>query len=376
MSKKDYYEVLGVSKTATEKEIKTAYRKLAMQYHPDKLKDGTSDEKMKELNEAYSILSDPEKRKIYDQYGADAANGKGYAGAGAGGFGAGFQGQGFSADFQDIFENIFGGFGRKRGGYAGSSKQRGDDYKSILRVSFMDAMQGTTIKQKLDKWELCLHCGGSGAESASDISSCPDCEGKGYTTRVVEGFFGQQMSQQACRRCDATGKIIKNKCSNCRGEKYIKVQKTVSIKVPEGANTGLTLKVAGYGGPGRNGGEPGDMYIQIQVDDHPYFIRDGYDIELNFPVSFIDIMLENNVKVPTPWGDVSIKLKKTYTDNKVIKIPHKGVIYKGIQGDLRLHLRVVIPDLDRKDKKVLTEVLANIKDDSNEKFVNKVNMSK
>ncbi|WP_416755573.1 DnaJ C-terminal domain-containing protein [Mycoplasma sp. VS42A] len=373
---KDYYKVLGVEKTATEKEIKTAYRKLAMQYHPDKLKDGSGDEKMKELNEAYQILSDPEKRKIYDMHGADAANGKGYAGAG--GFNGQYQSGGFNAgDFQDIFENIFGGFGGGRRSRTSSRtmRQKGDNYNSVLNVSFMDAIHGTTLKQKLDKWELCLHCGGSGAESTSDISTCNDCKGQGYTTKVVNGFFGQQMVQEPCRTCSGTGKIIKNKCTHCRGEKYLKVQKTVTIKVPEGADSGLTLKLAGYGAPGANGGEPGDMMIHVQVQEHPYYHREGLDLELDFPVSFIDIMLENSAKVPTPWGDVSIKLKKSYTDEKTIKIPQKGVRYKGSQGDLRLNLRVIIPDLDRKDRKAIVETIANANDTSNEKFVNKVNMA-
>ncbi|MHA3828837.1 DnaJ C-terminal domain-containing protein [Mycoplasma sp. Z1473D] len=368
---KDYYKVLGVEKTATEKEIKTAYRKLAMQYHPDKLKDGSSDEKMKEINEAYQILSDPEKRKIYDMHGADAANGNyaGFNGQYSGGFNAG--------DFQDIFENIFSSFsgGRARRGASRSMKQKGDDYNSVLNVSFMDAIHGTTLKQKLDKWELCLHCGGTGAESSSDITTCSECKGQGTTTRVVDGFFGQQMVQQACRTCGGTGKMIKNKCTHCKGERYLKVQKTVTIKVPEGANTGLTLKLAGYGAPGQNGGEPGDMLIHVQVLEHKYYKRDGLDLYLDFPVSFIDIMLENNVKVPTPWGDVSIKLKKSYTDDKLIKVPQKGVKYKDAQGDLRLNIKVIVPDLDRKDRKAIQEVIANTSDNSNEKFVNKVNMA-
>ncbi|SJZ45350.1 DnaJ C-terminal domain-containing protein [Mycoplasmopsis verecunda] len=380
MSKKDYYEVLGVAKTATEKEIKTAYRKLAMKYHPDKLKDGTSDEKMKELNEAYGILSDPEKRKIYDNYGADAANGRGFAGAGANYNGqyqqrGGFEGFG---GFEDIFENIFGGFSggsRSRKASNGASmKSRGRDYKSTLSISFMDAIHGTTIKQELDKWELCLYCNGTGAENPNDVIACNECKGQGYKTEYVNSFFGQQMVQSPCEKCGGTGKIVKTKCSKCRGEKYIKVKKTVTLKVPEGAHSGLTLKLAGYGAPGHNGGEPGDMLINVIVMDHPYFRRDGLDIELDFPVSFVDIMMENTVKVPTPWGDVSIAMKKSYLDSKVIKVPQKGVKYKGMQGDLRLNLRIIIPDFDRKDRKHIVETLSTVKDNTNEKFVNKVNI--
>ncbi|MFU2193288.1 DnaJ C-terminal domain-containing protein [Mycoplasma sp. 4079] len=375
MGKRDYYEILGVSKTATEQEIKTAYRSLAKKYHPDKLKDGTSDEKMKELNEAYSILSDPEKRKVYDQYGHDAANGRAGANPGGGNYyGGGFGGaQGFSEDFQDIFENIFGGFGgRRQRSSQGSYQQRGDDYRTNINISFMDALKGKTIKEKLDKWEMCMFCTGTGAENPNDLQTCSSCNGVGHKRRVVNSFFGQQVQQVVCETCHGKGKVTVSKCKKCRGEGYSAIQKTVSIKIEEGTVSGTRLKVAGYGGLGKNGGTPGDLYITVNVLPHKYYERDGMDIEMDFPVSFIDIMLENTVDVPTPWGNVKIKMKKTYTNSKVIKVPKKGVHFRGMEGDLRLHLEVIIPDLDRKNKKEVLAALQNVSDSSNQDFVQAV----
>ncbi|MCU9936540.1 DnaJ domain-containing protein [Mycoplasmopsis cynos] len=203
-TKRDYYEILGVNKNATEKEIKTAYRSLAKQYHPDKLKDGTSDQKMKELNEAYEILSNSEKRNIYDKYGRDARNGR----AGAGGFDAsGFEGfqRGFGG-FEDIFENIFGGFGSSSRKSSYNQPQRGDDEKIVKVISFMQSIQGDTLKETMNKYDYCLHCGGIGAESKSDISSRDKCNGNGYTFKKIRSIFGMTQQSVVCGYCSGTGK--------------------------------------------------------------------------------------------------------------------------------------------------------------------------
>ncbi|QCZ36969.1 molecular chaperone DnaJ [Mycoplasma nasistruthionis] len=363
MSKRDYYEVLGVSKNATDQEIKTAYRSLAKKYHPDKLKDGSSDEKMKEINEAYEVLSDSTKRQNYDAYGHAGANGAN-AGGGWGGF-SGFSG-GFGG-FEDIFDMFTGGSRRSK-----TAKRDGDDKEASIQIDFLDAIHGKEIKQKLQKWELCPHCLGSGADHPSDAVKCSDCDGKGTVRKVVQSFFGQQVVEQACSTCEGTGKKITKKCRECKGSKYIRVEKTVTIKIPEGASSGMRLILNGYGDKGVNGGEPGDLYIRVYVKEHPYFVRNGLDLMLDMPISFIDILLEKTISVPTPYGSTDIKLKKTYTDSKVIVVPGKGVKNKGFQGDLKINIRIIIPDLKKKDIKTLNEALVDVEDQSNADFNKKV----
>ncbi|WAM08738.1 DnaJ C-terminal domain-containing protein [Mycoplasmopsis cynos] len=370
-TKRDYYEILGVNKNATEKEIKTAYRSLAKQYHPDKLKDGTSDQKMKELNEAYEILSNSEKRNIYDKYGRDAANGR----AGSGGFDAsGFEGfqRGFGG-FEDIFENIFGGFGSSSRKSSYNQPQRGDDEKIVKVISFMQSIQGDTLKETMNKYDYCLHCGGTGAESKSDISSRDKCNGNGYTFKKIRSIFGTTQQSVVCGYCSGTGKKVIKQCSNCRGNKYIKTNKNVNIPIAPGTDNNTLLKLNGYGKPGINGGPSGDLYIEIKVQDHKYFHRKGYDLYLDFPVSFVDIMLENNILVPTPYGNITITLKKSYESGQIIKIPGKGVQHKNYVGDLKLILKIIKPTISRTETKELTKILEKLNDTSNSDFTNIVN---
>ncbi|TDV22873.1 molecular chaperone DnaJ [Mycoplasmopsis mustelae] len=366
-NKRDYYEVLGVSKNASEKEIKTAYRSLAKKYHPDKLKDGTSDKKMQELNEAYEVLSDSKKRSIYDQYGHEATNGQN-----PGGFG-GFSGfSNFAGGFGDIFENIFQGF---RGGSKTNENhpRKGADTKFVQEITFMQSLKGDTLKEKLYKYDTCLHCGGSGAESNADIKVCSSCGGSGYRHKVINSIFGRMQQQAVCDSCHGNGKQILKKCTLCKGNKYEKNLKTVNIPISAGIEDGTILKLKGYGQPGVNGGPAGDMYIQIEIQPHKYFERKGNDLYLNYPVSVFDVMLEKEVNVPSPYGEIKIKLKKDYRSGQVLRIPKKGIESKYGKGDLKLTLNFIIPDLSKKEQKVVLNSLQEITDTTNEDFLKQVN---
>ncbi|QZE12448.1 molecular chaperone DnaJ [Mycoplasma sp. Ms02] len=363
MSKKrDYYEVLGVAKNATDQEIKKAYRKLAMKYHPDKLKDGSSDEKMREVNEAYEVLSDAKKRANYDQFGHEGAN----AGFNSGGFNAG----GFG-DFGDIFSDFFSGFGgrsQKRSG-----PQTGDDYKTEIEISFMEMIKGVSLKRKFDKYELCLFCNGSGARSASDIQTCSTCNGAGQVIKNTRNpFFGIMQSREVCHDCSGQGTKVGHKCGECKGKKYIKNHKEATINIPAGVKSGSRMILKGYGAKGHNGGPAGDLYVFIIVKDHPFWKRDGDNIIMNFDVSVLDILNENAVEVPTPYGIQKIKMKKSYTTGKILKLDKAGIQSSRMTGDMKLIINVILPELSKKDEKKLIELTKNLEDSSNQSFVKNV----
>ncbi|MGZ9762328.1 molecular chaperone DnaJ [Mycoplasma sp. 394] len=357
-TKRDYYEVLGVSKTASEQEIKSAYRSLAKKYHPDKSTDADSHTKMQEINEAYEVLSDSKKRSAYDQFGHAGANGQYANGANYSDFASSFEG------FGDIFESIFSGFG---GGSRKTSNQprKGQDIHATMEITFMQSLMGENIKQKMYKNETCLHCGGSGAESASDIQTCSTCRGSGHVTKVARGIFGQMQQHVVCGTCGGVGKRIVKKCSVCRGNKYERQLKTVNLQIPQGIDDGRELRLDGYGEPGINGGSSGDMYIQIRIKPHKHFKRKDNDLYLNYPVSVFDVLAERDVIIPTPYGDVSYTLKRSYVSGQEIRIPGKGVKNKYGVGNLIVILSFIVPDISRKEAKLLNEVLAQISDTTN-----------
>ncbi|WP_036450785.1 DnaJ C-terminal domain-containing protein [Mycoplasmopsis opalescens] len=355
--KKDFYEILGVSKDATDAEIKAAYRKLAMEYHPDKLKDGSSDKKMQELNEAYEVLRDKTKRENYDRYGNPD----------------GQQGFDFGGGAGDIFSNFFSGFSGFSDLFGGSSRTnntptKGRDYMMNKEISFMDSIMGREITEKLTKHELCDHCSGSGAESLNDIKTCSTCNGRGSVRQVVKTPFGQMETSSVCSKCYGQGKEITKKCSVCKGKQYLKKEKKVTFSIPEGVESGERKKIPGYGERGENGGPSGDLYVQFIVKEHKYYVRKGLNLYLDLPVSFIDIMSSKVVKVPTPYGEVSFKLKPEYQNDRSLVIPNKGVKKSGRQGDLVITLKVNIPNLSRLDKEKVLSVFENIHDSVNEDF--------
>lgn len=366
-NKRDYYEVLGIKKNATEKEIKSAYRKLAMQYHPDKNKEAGAEEKMKEINEAYEVLSDPQKRTNYDNYGHEGVSGQ----AGFGGF-SGFGGRGFASDFGDIFENIFGGMG-----FGGSRKSRnrqikGEDYQINKTITFMESIHGTEFTEKLDKYELCLHCNGSGAESSGDIETCSTCSGSGVQKVKMRTIIGEIINNEPCKSCKSTGKIIKKKCSNCHGNAYIKSEKKVTIKTPKGTATGKVITVKCYGGPGLNGGEPGDLYIVLNVNPSKNYTREGMDIYLDLKIGFIDLLQEKEIDIPSVHGAFKYKLKHNLKLNTYIPFKGYGVQSSTYSGTYYVKFILDMPDIKRSELKKLIEVSKDFEDKTTEKEVESI----
>ncbi|MCH5180483.1 MAG: molecular chaperone DnaJ [Erysipelotrichales bacterium] len=351
-SKRDYYEVLGVSKSASKDEIKSAYRKLAKQYHPDNKETG-SEEKFKEIQEAYDVLYDDNKRSTYDQFGHAAFDQNGGQGGfgGFGGFGGGFQ----DVDLGDIFGSFFGGGRRSRRGPTGPT--RGNDAFMRIRISFMDAINGTTISIPLDVDEQCDKCHGTGAKSPNDIETCSHCNGTGSVRSRQQTLFGTVETQSACPHCGGTGKVIKNKCDSCGGKGYKHVHTNVDVKVPAGINEGQQIRVPNKGERGLNGGSNGDLIIEVTIKEHSNFERDGDNIHIEIPISMVDAALGTTVTVPTVYGEVEVKIPSGTQSGQILKVRGKGVknVRTGIYGDQYIHVKVVTPTTISKEQKALLE---------------------
>jgi len=346
MAKRDYYEVLGVSRDASEKEIKKAYRRLAMKYHPDRNSDDPdSDDKFKEASEAAEILTDTEKRGTYDQFGHAAFENGG---------GGGQQGNGnFGSIFDDVFGDIFSG-GGGRGGR--SAAQRGSDLKYILELTLEDAVRGTNPKIKIPTLVECMECLGSGAKKGTTPISCVQCGGMGQVT-ARQGFFS---IQQACPRCRGTGKMISDPCGKCRGQGRVEEQKTLSVKVPGGVDTGNRIRLTGQGEAGANGGPAGDLYVEIHVRDHQIFTREEEHLYCEVPISFVDAALGGELEVPTLDGKVNLKIPKETQTGKLFRLRGKGVDVSKIRGggigDLYCRVTVETPlKLSKRQKELLQE---------------------
>lgn len=355
--KRDYYEVLGVSKTATKDEIKSAYRKLAKQFHPDINHSPDAPEKFKEVQEAYDILYDDQKRQAYDQFGF-AAFEQGASTGGAGPFGGGFAGQGFGdVDLNDIFSSFFGGGGRRSQG-ASTGPEKGEDNLTRCRISFMDAILGKKVVIPATYDEPCDHCHGTGAESPSDVVSCPHCGGRGFVLREQRTIFGNMQSRQSCPHCGGSGRIVKRPCSSCNGQGYSRVRKDLTVNVPAGINNGQQIRVSGKGGRGINGGPNGDLYVEIIVEPHANFKREGNDIHLEVPLSFVDCALGCQIDVPTVYGEVTVKIPEGTQPGDVLKIRDRGVkdLRSQKPGDQYLHIKVSTPTkLSKTEKDLLLE---------------------
>lgn len=369
MSKRDYYEVLGISKGANEAEIKKAYRTLAMKYHPDRNKEKDAEAKFKEVNEAYEVLSDKDKRAKYDQFGNSAFDPN--SGFGAGGFSQGFGG--FSDFFSDMFSDFGSGFGFGNSSKRNNRPVKGSDYQASISISFIESILGKTIKQDLEKYETCSACDGLGAESKNDLQECSNCHGSGVVEEYVSlGGFGKIKSTNVCSRCSGQGKIITKKCSKCKGQKIIKTIKNVDIHIPAGIRNGDNMTLSGFGGPGQNKGPSGDLYLKINVMNHKHYTRAGNDIHLTLPVSVADIIQENSVEVPTPYGMENISLKNNYKSGDVVTIYRKGAKdprNKNIIGDFKVHLELYVPDLSKNEKKELSEIFKSVKDKTKSKWL-------
>lgn len=351
MSKRDYYEILGLNRDATDEQIKKAYRKLAMKYHPDRNPDDKSaEEKFKEAKEAYEILSDSQKRAAYDQFGHagvdPSAGGGGFRG-GAGGFGD------FADAFGDIFGDIFGGSGG--GGRGGRSNVfRGADLRYNLEVSLEDAARGTETKIRIPTMETCETCHGSGAKAGTQPKTCPTCGGAGQV-RIQQGFFS---IQQTCPKCHGTGRYIPDPCTTCHGSGRIKQHKTLTVKIPAGIDEGDRLRLSGEGEHGVNGGPPGDLYVQISIRPHPVFQRDGNDLHCEMPISYTTAALGGEIEIPTLDGAASIRIPAETQSGKVFRLRGKGIrgLRSSTAGDLMCHVVVETPvNLTEQQKELLRE---------------------
>lgn len=345
MDKRDYYEVLGLSRNAGEDEIKKAYRKLALQYHPDRNPgDKQAEEKFKELSEAYQVLADPEKRAKYDQFGHDAF---GETGPFAGGFD-------FSHGFEDIFGDIFGEFfgGSPRRGRARA--QRGDDLRYNLEISFEHAAFGAEKKIKIPRHGACDECEGAGAAKGTSPQTCPSCKGSGQTA-FQQGFF---TVSRTCNQCGGQGRIITHPCPSCRGAGLSRKFHTINVKIPAGVDTGSRLKLRGEGENGARGGPPGDLYVVIIVQDHAIFARDGSDVICEMPVSFVNATLGAEIEVPTLEGRVKMKIPAGTQSNAVFRLKGKGIkdVHGGRRGDEHVRVLVETPTrLSARQKRLLKE---------------------
>ncbi len=345
--KRDYYEVLGVHRNAQEAEIKKAFRKLAVQHHPDKNQgDKESEEKFKEATEAYEVLSDPQKRAQYDQFGHAGVSGAGGFGGGFGGFGAGSP---FGDVFGDIFGDIFGGgSGRSRG-----QGRRGDDLLYNLEINFEEAAFGAEKKIDVPYAKRCGTCNGSGAKPGTDPTTCPTCRGAGQV-RYQQGFFSVS---KTCGQCNGEGKIVETPCPDCKGKGSTRDTKTLSVKVPAGVETGTRLKMTGEGGQGK-GGPNGDLYIAIAVKDHPLFQREDTNIICEIPISFIQAALGCELEVPTLDGKVAMKIPEGTQSGKIYRLKGKGIpsLHGYGRGDQMVVIRVETPiNLNKKQKELLEE---------------------
>lgn len=349
MAKRDLYEILGVAKNATQDEIRKAYRKLAMKFHPDRNPDSTdAEEKFKEAKEAYEILSDEQKREAYDRYGHAGVD----PNAGMGGMGGGMGGAGFADAFGDIFGEIFGGGGGRRGG--GPQVYRGADLRYSLDISLEQAAAGFDTEIRVPSWENCETCSGTGAKPGTSAQTCRTCQGSG-AVRMQQGIFSMQ---QTCPTCHGSGKEIPDPCVVCHGEGKVKKTKTLQVKIPAGIDDGMRIRSSGNGEPGVNGGPAGDLYVEIRIKPHGIFQRDGEDLHCELTIPFTTAALGGTVEVPTLTGRGEITIPEGTQVGKTFRLRGKGI--KGLRssypGDLYCHIQIETPvRLNEEQKKLLRQ---------------------
>lgn len=360
--KKDYYEVLGVTKNSTDDEIKKAYRKLARKYHPDLNRDNpkAAEEKMKEINEAYDVLKDKDKRAQYDQFGHAGVNGSaGYGGGFNGNINMDdiFSGMGGMGGFGDIFEQFFGGGGRSRTRQK-RGPQKGADLRYDLAITFEEAAFGKETSIQVPHMETCDECGGTGAKKGTHPDECPDCHGTGMRQTNTRTPFGIIANTRPCERCHGTGQIVKNPCNHCHGLGKIKVTRDIKINIPRGVDEGQRLRVAGGGQAGDLGGQPGDLYVYINIKPHRIFQRQGIDVYCEVPISFVQAALGAKIDAPTIDGKVELTIPEGTQSGKVMRIRGKGIprLRGDERGDEFVKIKVLTPqNLSSRQKKLLRE---------------------
>lgn len=351
-NKRDYYEILEISKTATITEIKKAYKKKAIQYHPDKNPgDSAAEDKFKEAAEAYEILSDDQKRAKYDRYGHEAP----------GGFG-GHSGGGFSMDdifsqFGDIFGGHFGGGFGGFGGGGGRRTNRGSDLRVKVKLTLKEIATGVEKKIKVKKYVACQHCNGNGAENGTAYTTCSTCNGSGTQTRIVNTMLGQMQTQTTCSSCNGEGKNITKKCPHCSGEGIIREEEVITINIPAGVAEGMQLSMSGKGNAARHGGVNGDLLIVVEEEPHPELLRDENDVVYNLLLSVSTAALGGNIEIPTIDGKVKVKIDAGTQPGKVLRLKNKGLpsVHRYGTGDLLINISVYIPEkLDDAEKNILS----------------------
>ena len=362
-TKRDYYEVLGIEKSASADEIKKAYRKAAIKYHPDKNPgDKEAEEKFKEAAEAYDVLSNPDKKARYDQFGHAGMSGAAGGGAGAGGFG-GFTMDDIFRNFGDIFGGHFGGSFSGFGGSAGSGTRvnRGSDLRVKVRLTLKEVANGTTKKLKINKMNACDACGGSGAKDQSSFKTCSTCNGSGYVTQVVNTFFGRTQTTAACPMCHGEGRVITDACPKCKGEGIVKGEEVIEIKIPAGVGEGMQLSVSGKGNAARHGGVNGDLLVVIEEERHPELERDGNDLLYNLNITVPTAVLGGSVEVPTIDGKAKVKIQPGTQAGQVLRLKGKGIpdVNGYGRGDILAVVDIAVPSKLSADEKRLMEQLAS-----------------
>ena len=372
---RDYYEVLGLKKGASDDEIKKAFKKMARQYHPDLHPDDKEcEEKFKEINKAYEILSDPEKRQKYDQFGHAGVD----PNYGGGGFTGGFNGGGFG-DMGDIFEDIFGGiFGggsaRRSGRSSVNAPRRGGDITANINISFMEACTGKKQDIKINHMEQCSECGGTGAKKGTSPQTCPECNGSGTVNITQATPFGRITNTRTCTKCGGKGKIIGSPCSRCGGTARIRVEKNISVEIPAGIDDGQILRVGGQGDSGLNGGPSGDLNVVISVRPHPIFVRDGYDVHCEIPITYTQAVLGDEITVPTIDGKVKYTIAEGTQTGTVFRLKGKGVkkLRRSDRGDQYVKVNIEVPkNLNKKQKEALKNYEKTMSESSTDKHYTK-----
>ncbi|MFD2637487.1 molecular chaperone DnaJ [Piscibacillus salipiscarius] len=348
MSKRDYYEVLGVSKDASKDEIKKAYRKLARKYHPDVSQEENAADKFKEVKEAYEVLSNAQKRQQYDQFGHAGTQ----QGAGQGGFG-GFEDFG---DFGDIFDMFFGGGGRRS--RDPNAPRQGQDLQYTMEIDFEEAIFGKETTIEIPKEETCDTCDGSGAKPGTSVHTCQHCNGTGQLNVEQNTPFGRVVNRRVCHHCQGSGKQVEEKCNTCGGDGKVKTRKKIDIRIPAGVDDGQQIRVTRQGGPGVNGGPSGDLYVVIRVRRHEFFERDGDDILCEMPITFTQAALGDEIEVPTVHGRVKLKVPAGTQTGTHFRLKGKGApnVHGHGQGDQHILVKVIVPKkLNDKQKELLRE---------------------
>jgi len=346
--KRDYYEVLGVSRDATNDELKKAFRKLAFEYHPDRNREDGASEKFKEVNEAYEVLSDANKRAAYDRYGHSGTEGM---------FGRGFEGFDFSnfGGFGDIFEAFFGGSTTTR-----QAPKRGADIRYKISITFEEAALGCEKEIEITRTEVCPNCSGTGSNPGSQPTRCSACDGTGQVRKVQRSLFGQFINTTVCNQCNGEGRIITDPCKECKGTGLKRQKRRISVTVPPGVDDGNGIRLTGEGEAGTRGGSPGNLFVVLSVARHKYFTREGDDVIYELPINFAQAALGDEVEVPTLYGKNKLKIPSGSQSGEVLKLKDKGIphLHRGGRGDQLVHVVVVTPESLNKEQRKMFQELA------------------